>query len=102
LSDIILLGTQEQVHLAAKTANDLVAGRPVHTDELVVSLRNFIRKVLDLESISADVWIPKQGPVRPSGARKGEGGDKDGGRAGANKGGDVGAAAGRVLEWVWA
>lgn len=61
LSDIILLGTEEQVRLAAKAANDLVAGRSVHTDELVVSLRNFIRKVLDLESISADVPNPKAG-----------------------------------------
>ena len=49
LSDIILLGTEEQVRLAAQAANELVAGRPVHTAELVVSLRNFIRTVLDLD-----------------------------------------------------
>lgn len=50
LSDIILLGTEEQVRLAAAAATELAAGRPVHTAELVVSLRNFIRQVLDLDS----------------------------------------------------
>src|SRR5687767_12832602 len=30
LSDIILLGTEEQVRLAARAADELVAGRPVH------------------------------------------------------------------------
>ena len=39
LSDIILLGTEEQVRLAARAATELAAGRPVHTDELVVALR---------------------------------------------------------------
>src|SRR5690606_27904196 len=48
LSDVILLGTEEQVRLAAQAASDLVAGRPTHTAELVVSLRDFIRGVLDL------------------------------------------------------
>jgi hypothetical protein len=48
LSDILLLGTEEQVRLAAQAANDLAAGRTVHVAELVVSLRNFIREVLDL------------------------------------------------------
>lgn len=47
LSDIILLGTEEQVILAERAANELVAGRPVHTHDLVVSLRDFIRKALD-------------------------------------------------------
>jgi heme exporter protein D len=94
LSDIILLGTEEQVRLATTAANDLVAGRSVHTDELVISLRNFIRKVLDLEPISAALTIPRQGPLRPSGAKKGDGGDKDGGRGGGNKEGGGGAAAG--------
>src|SRR5690606_7049390 len=31
LSDIILLGTDEQVRLAARAATELVAGRPIHT-----------------------------------------------------------------------
>src|SRR6186713_1281642 len=43
LSDILLLGTEEQVRLAAKAASDLAAGRTVHVAELVVSLRSFIR-----------------------------------------------------------
>src|ERR1700753_1032030 len=33
LSDIVLLGTEEQVRLAAHAAGELVAGRPVHTAE---------------------------------------------------------------------
>src|SRR5690606_32347952 len=34
LSDIILLGTEEQVRLAARAANELSEGRAVHTPEL--------------------------------------------------------------------
>ena len=71
LSDIILLGTEAQVRLAERAANELVAGRPVHTHELVVSLRDFIRKALDLDPIPSDVAIPMQGPARPSGALNG-------------------------------
>ena len=98
LSDIILLGTEEQVRLAARAAEELVAGRPVHTDELVISLRNFIRGVLDLDPVSADVTIPKQGPARPGaagGAKRGDGGRDDaksgGGKSG---GGDMATGAG--------
>lgn len=43
LSDILLLGTEEQVRLAGEAIADLVAGRRVHTHALVVSLRDFIR-----------------------------------------------------------
>ena len=39
LSDIILLGTEEQVRLAAKAAQDMVDGRPVRLAALVHSLR---------------------------------------------------------------
>src|SRR6186713_674016 len=81
LSDIILLGTEEQVRLAAAAATELAGGRAVHTAELVVSLRNFIRGVLDLDPMPADVSIPKQGPARPGAARggggKGEGGERE-------------------------
>ena len=97
LSDIILLGTEEQVVLAARAASELAAGRPAHTDELVISLRNFIRQVLDLEAVPPNVAIPKQGPARPSagggrgGGNKGEG---DGARQGGGKGAGGGAAAG--------
>ena len=89
LSDIVLLGTEEQVRLAANAAAELAAGRPVHTHELVVSLRDFIRKVLDLEAVPADLSIPKQGPARPSagGSRgKGEGSVRDEARQGGGKG----------------
>ena len=52
LSDVILLGTTEQVRLAVGAANELVSGRPVHTAELVVALRDFIREALDLEPLA--------------------------------------------------
>ena len=92
LSDILLLGTEEQVHLAGQAAAEMAAGRPIHTAELVVSLRNYIRLALDLEPISSSLNIPLQGPARPqgSGARSGKGeagrarsGDRGGGAGGA-------------------
>lgn len=109
LSDILLLGTDEQVRLAARAATELAEGRPVHTAELVVSLRDFIRGVLDLAPVPADLSIPKQGPTRPSGGAKGkgEGGGRDGqgggGRGGGGGiGGGGGAAAGIGLGGVLA
>jgi uncharacterized membrane protein YgcG len=89
LSDIILLGTEDQVRLAATAAADLAAGRPVETAALVASLRDFIRKALDLDPIPADVSLPAQGPTRPgSSARgRGEGGGKSGGIGGGGAGG---------------
>lgn len=103
LSDIILLGTEEQVRLATRAATELVAGRPIHTDELVVSLRDFIRKALDLEPIPADLPVPKQGPARPAtGKGKGEGAGKGdakqgGGRGAGGGGGGMGMGAGMGL-----
>lgn len=98
LSDIILLGTEEQVRLAERAANELVAGHPVHTHELVISLRNFIRLALDLDPIPADLAIPMQGPTRPSGAAaRGKGEGREGGGRGAggmDSGGGGGAALG--------
>jgi heme exporter protein D len=93
LSDIILLGTEEQVQLAAAAATELAAGRPAHTAELVVSLRNFIRQVLDLEAVPTHLAIPKQGPARPS-ATRGGGKNEGGGKESANQGGGKGARAG--------
>lgn len=94
LSDVILLGTEEQVRLAARAATDMVEGQPIHTAELVVSLRDFIRGVLDLDAIPASVSIPRQGPTRPapSGGGKGGGGNADraGGKAGGGGGGGGG------------
>lgn len=100
LSDIILLGTEEQVRLAERAARELVAGRPIHTHELVVSLRDFIREALDLGPIPADLTIPMQGPTRPSGAgargkgdrgKEGQGSESKGGGAGGGMGGGMGA-----------
>jgi len=95
LSDVILLGTEEQVRLAADAAADLAAGREIETAELVVSLRDFIRKVLDLDPLPADLLIPKQGPLRPTASRGVARGDssKGAGREGrsGSKGGGAGA-----------
>lgn len=66
LSDVILLGTDEQVNLAANAAREMVAGNKVHLSELIISLRNFIRSALDLDPIPLDLQIPRQGPLRPS------------------------------------
>lgn len=96
LSDIILLGTEEQVELAAHAATELAAGRPTDTAELVVSLRNFIRQVLDLEPVPARLSIPKQGPARlPASKGKGDSGTKDAaGKGGGGKGMGGGGSAG--------
>jgi uncharacterized membrane protein YgcG len=104
LSDILLLGTEAQVRLAAQAANDLAAGRTVHVAELVVSLRDFIREVLDLGPMPAGIALPPQGPVRPTtgGGRGGTGrggdaggrGGEGGGRGGGGGGGGGGMAAG--------
>ncbi|WP_431263692.1 hypothetical protein ACQ859_27775 [Roseateles chitinivorans] len=93
LSDIILLGTDEQVRLAAQAAQDMVTGKPVETAALVASLRDFIREVLELDPIPASVVIPKQGPLRPAGSGGGKGGGA-GGREGGSRGGGGGGAAG--------
>ena len=76
LSDIILLGTEEQVRLAERAARDLVAGRKVHTHELVVSLRNYIRSALELEPVPDDLADPVSGAdaAGSSGGSKGGGG----------------------------
>lgn len=90
LSDIILLGTEEQVQLAARAANQLVAGRPVETAELVVSLRDFIRAALNLAPIPPGLAIPRQGPTRIIAKGGKEGGGKEGGKGGGGMGGMMG------------
>jgi hypothetical protein len=75
LADIILLGTEEQVRLAAQAASELVAGRTVEMSKIVISLRDFIRSVLELDAVPESVAIPQQGPARP-GASKGGVGDR--------------------------
>lgn len=95
LSDILLLGTDEQVRLAAQAATELAAGRPVHTAALVASLRDFIRQVLDLAPVPRDLSIPLQGPARPSGAKgRGEGGGERDGKGGGRGAGGGGAGGG--------
>ena len=93
LSDVLLLGTAEQVALAAQAANDMVAGRKIETAALVLSLRNFIREVLDLEAIAPDIVVPRQGPVRAV-AAGGRGATPAAGRGGAGAGGGGGGGTG--------
>lgn len=62
LSDVILLGTEEQVRLAALAASEMVAGRNVEVAPLVISLRDFIRQALDLTPAPADL-IPNRKSV---------------------------------------
>lgn len=102
LSDVVLLGTAEQVRLAAQAASDMVAGRKIETALLVRSLRDFVREVLDLESVPVDLAIPEQGPLRTSAAggrgtaAKTGGGGQDG--AGMAAGGMVGLGADRPAQ----
>jgi heme exporter protein D len=96
LSDVILLGTEEQVRLAVRAADEMVSGRTVELAELVVSLRTFIRDVLDLDPVPAELAIPKQGPLRTAAASRGGAGG--GGRSertggGATRGGGAGQGA---------
>lgn len=96
LSDILLLGTEAQVRLAATAAQELAAGRPVHVRELVVSLRDFIREALDLEAVPAGLAIPAQGPARPA-AASGRGGGREGGGGRGGGGGDGGGGGGGMV-----
>ena len=89
LSDVILLGTDDQVRLAAHAAQEMASGRPVETAALVASLRDFIRDVLELDPIPALLAIPKQGPLRSLGGREKAGGS--GGSGGGRAGGDAGS-----------
>ena len=66
-----------------------------------MSLRDFIRKVLDLEAVPANLAIPKQGPTRVSGTRgkgegKGEGGGKGAGGGMGGMGGGMGGMGGHA------
>jgi hypothetical protein len=95
LSDIILLGTEEQVRLASAAAAELAAGRPVETAALVISLRDFIRQVLDLQPVPSELVIPKQGPARAISAKAGKEGERNGVKqGGGGMGGGMGGGAG--------
>jgi uncharacterized membrane protein YgcG len=94
LSDIMLLGTETHVRLAERAARELVAGRPVHTHDLVVSLRDFIRVALDLDPVPADLAIPMQGPTRPSGSGGRGKGEREGTGKGGGRGGGMGMGGG--------
>lgn len=91
LADILLLGTEEHCRLAGQAAADLAAGRPIHTAQLVISLRSFIRSALDLGPMPHNVPIPLQGPTRTQG---GAGRGKDAADKSGNKGGGGGNGGG--------
>lgn len=98
LADVILLGTEPQVRLAERAARELVAGRPVHVDELVVALRDYVRDALDLDPVPADLQVPRQGPTRPGGAgARGRGGDGTRGGRGGGGGGAGGGGSGMAI-----
>jgi hypothetical protein len=102
LSDVLLLGNEHHVRLAERAARDLVAGRPIQTQELVISLRAFVREALDLDPLPSDLAVPPQGPTRAlqaGGRGKGEGkGDSEGGGKGGGMGmGGFGGGAGGGL-----
>jgi hypothetical protein len=92
LSDIILLGTEEQVRLAAAAAAELAAGRPVETAALVISLRDFIRLVLEIQPVPSHLVIPKQGPSRAIPSKGGKESEKNGAKQ--SGGGGFGGGAG--------
>jgi uncharacterized membrane protein YgcG len=97
LSDIILLGTEQQVRLAAAAAAELADGRQVETAALVVCLRDFIRQVLDLEPVPSQLFIPKQGPSRAMPSKSGKEGERNGAKQGSGgglSGGSGGASLG--------
>ncbi len=98
LCDIILLGTEVQIRLAANAARELVEGRRIHTHDLVVSLRDFVRKALDLDAIPVDLAVPKKGPTRP-GAGGGNRGKGQGGKDDDKGGGKGGGGEEWAVEW---
>jgi hypothetical protein len=57
----------------------------------VISLRDFIRQVLDLQPVPPDLVIPKQGPARAILAKAGKEGERNGAKQG---GGGLGGGAG--------
>ena len=100
LSDVVLFGTEAQVELAAAAMREMAAGRPVHVHALVVSLRGYIREVLDLEPVPASVVIPDQGPARPQssgGGRSGSGGEAARGRGAGSGTGGAGMGGGMMM-----
>lgn len=98
LADVILLGTEDQVQLAALAAQEMVAGRRAEMAALVVSLRNFIRQALDLTPVFVTTRVPNQGPLRvtigSAGTRRGGAAEARSGRGGANTGNQVGGGTG--------
>ena len=98
LSDIILLGTADQVRLAATAARELSDGRPVHVHDLVVALRDYVRDALDLDAVRPT----SQSRCKARRARRAAAARAVGPDAAAGMAAVAVAAAVRVAEVVWA
>ena len=110
LSDIILLGTEEQVRLASARRARLVARHPIHTHELVVSLRLHPQgarpRPHPRRSRHSDA-----GPTRPASSGGGRGRGGEGGEGRGQRGGRVlpvvaavawaAAPVGPAAAWEW-
>ena len=101
LSDIILLGTEEQVRLAERAARELVAGHPVHTT--TSSSRSAISSARPSTSTRSRRTSPYRcrAPPDPASGGAGRGGagreGREGGRGGGGGTGGGAAAAGGGL-----
>lgn len=63
LSDIQLFGSSEQILIATKLADDVAAGGVFELNELIISLRNNLRKELNLPAVADNVkWLRFEGP----------------------------------------
>ena len=64
LSDIQLFGSPEQIAIAKKLADDVASGGVFELNELIVSLRNDLRKQLNLSAVSGNFkWLRFDGPT---------------------------------------
>jgi hypothetical protein len=58
VTEIQLFGSEEQVNLVKKLANDVASGKEYELDPLINSLRRDLRKQLDLKEVESNVtWL---------------------------------------------
>ncbi|MGY0626869.1 MAG: hypothetical protein ACW7DS_14275 [Paraglaciecola chathamensis] len=64
LSDIQLFGSQEQIAIVKQLADDVAAGGVFELNPLIASLRNDLRKQLNLPEISGNIkWLRFNAPT---------------------------------------
>jgi len=62
LADIQLFGSQEQIDLAKQLADEVAAGGVFELNPLIVSLRNDLRKQLNLTTVDGNIkWLRFEG-----------------------------------------